>query len=226
MKYSLLAALLAFAQADLERVFHFTNTALSIQFNHALAPLIWGGLGIVLYHTLHQLRVVQQIYRRVTSINLYKLRPLYAFSTLSAQTAIGIGFIYYLWYLLVPMLFEIGISGFALFTVISLLTFARPLWGAHQLLVDEKDAKLGENGDRQRSAIAELHRRVDSGELTDIDSLHKTMASLELEHLTIDRISTWPWRQDTLRVVTAALFFPVIVWLMQRLLDRMLNPPV
>jgi len=203
---------------------HFADTALSLHFNHGLSLFIWGIIGVLFYHTVHQLRIVQQIYSRHSRIDLYTLGPVYAFSTLSAWTAIGIALIIYVWYGFAPPLFEFGLSGLVFFTGFSLLTFALPLQSARRLLVEEKDRQLIENGERQRTAVVELHRRVDAQELADMDNLNKTMASLELEHATLDRISTWPWKPETVRAVAAALFFPVVVWLMQWLLQRVLGP--
>jgi hypothetical protein len=185
--------------------------------------MIWAVVAVLVYHTVHQLRVVEEIYKRHTRIDLYTLRPLYRFSYLSAQTAVGISLIVYCWYLAAPTLFSVGFSGFLTFTLFSLLTFAWPLWGAHRLLEDEKDRMISANGERQRRAAAELHQRVDAGNTNDMDNLHKTLASLELEYTTLDRISTWPWRPETLRAVAAALLFPVIVWLTQWILQRILE---
>jgi hypothetical protein len=56
-----------------------------------------------------------------------------------------------------------------------------------------------------------------------MDNLNKTMASLELEHAALERTSTWPWRPETLRNLAAALFFPVMVWLTQWVLQRVLS---
>jgi hypothetical protein len=202
---------------------HFAETALSLHFNHGLTLLIGGILGVLVYHTLHQLRVVQDVYDRCSSIDLYKLRPIYAFSTLSAQTAVSIALIIYAWYAFAPLLFDIGVAGLVLVTGFSLLTFILPLLTARRLLIEEKYRQLGLNGERQRRAVTELHRRVDAGEMSDMDALNKTMASLELEHTILYRISTWPWERDTLRAVTAALFFPVVVWLTQWVLERVLG---
>jgi hypothetical protein len=202
---------------------HFSNTVLSLQFNHALSLFIWGVIGVSVYHTIHQLRVVQQIYKACSGIDLYKLRPLYAFSTLSGWTAVGIALIIYVWYLFAPSLFNIGIAGLVVFTSFALLTFVVPLWGARRLLVEEKEQHLSKNAERRRLLAAELHRRIDANEMTDMDNLNKTLASLELEYTAIDRISTWPWRTETVRTVTAALFVPVVVWLFQWILRRILE---
>ena len=202
--------------------FHFANTGLSLQINHAFGLIIGAIVGIEVYHTIHQLRIVQDIYRHCQIINLYALRPLYALAALSTRTALGIIFISYLWYVLAPMLFEISVAIFLLFTCYAFLVFMLPMRGIHRLLVAEKDQKLGENGEWQRAAAAELHRRLSAHEYAEMDSLNKAMASLELEHTALERISTWPWQPGTIRAVIAALLFPVVVWLMQWVLERFL----
>lgn len=202
---------------------HFADNVLSLNFNNVISLIVWAIVGVLVYHSLHQLRIVQQIYNRHPNVDLYNLRPLYAFSTLSAQTAVGIALIVYLWYLFAPLLFNIGLAGLLFFTGLALLTFVLPLWGARRLLVEEKDRRLTENGKRQRSAIAELHRRVDENELMDMDNLNKAIAGLESEQTALNRISTWPWKPETPRAVSAALLFPIIIWLMQWLLKRILE---
>ncbi len=202
---------------------HFTDTPLSLHFNQSLSLFIWAVVGVMVYHTLHQLRVVWEIYASTSGIDLYKLRPLYAFSTLSAWTAIGIGVMVYAWYLFAPLLFNIGIAGLIFFTGLSLLTFVLPLSGARHLLVDEKERQLSENRERQRLIRAEMHRRIDAFEITDMEDLSKAIATLELEHTAIDRVSTWPWKPETARTVTVTLFFPMVVWLTQLILRRVLE---
>jgi hypothetical protein len=204
---------------------HVTDSPVSVHVNHALSLVVWGIVWVVIYHTVHQLRIVQQIYDRCTTINLFNLRPLYAFSVLSAQTAVGLILIVYVWYAVAPVLFSLvnSLLGLLCFVGFALLTFVLPLRGAHRLLAEEKDRLLNENGARQRAAISELHRRVDAGEIVDMDNLNKTMASLELEHAALERVSTWPWRPETLRTVAAALLFPVMVWLTQWVLQRFLS---
>jgi hypothetical protein len=46
--------------------------------------------GAVVYHIIHQLRLVSHIYAEHAIINLFDLNPLYAFSSLTSQTAVGL----------------------------------------------------------------------------------------------------------------------------------------
>jgi hypothetical protein len=150
---------------------------------------------------------------------------LYAFSSLSARTAIGILAISYSWYATVPAIFGdvTGlITGLGLLAI-GVFTFVWPLLGVHNLLVEEKGRLLSDCAQRQEVAITKLHQRIDADQIERMDDLNKVMASLEIEHTTLRRISTWPWQPETLRWFVAALLFPVVVWLSQRLLERFLG---
>jgi hypothetical protein len=176
----------------------------------------------MVYHAVHQLNVVRQLYDRSIRIDLFMLRPLYAFSALSGLTVVGFGFVNSLWFILTPSLLLMNLLFFIVFIGMALLTFVLPMRGAHRLLEEEKERLLVENGERQRAMIAQLHRRIDTDDLTEMDNLNKTLTSLELERAALERISTWPWNPETPRAVVAALLFPVVVWLLQRVLERVL----
>ena len=49
----------------------------------------WALTGLYIYHAIHQLRIVTTIYAQHTHISLFTLGPLYAFSRLTALTAIA-----------------------------------------------------------------------------------------------------------------------------------------
>jgi hypothetical protein len=50
---------------------------------------------VMVYHTLHQLRMVSAIYTQHTRINVFEQGPLYVLSGLTARTAIGISIVTY-----------------------------------------------------------------------------------------------------------------------------------
>jgi hypothetical protein len=49
------------------------------------------------------------------------------------------------------------------------------------------------------------------------------MSSLEIELKILHEISTWPWAREAQRNLLLALMFPVIVWFLQRGLERLLG---
>jgi hypothetical protein len=84
-----------------------------------------GVAGAFIYHTIHQLRLVSHIYTSQAIVNLFDLSPLYAFSNLTSQTAIG--FIIYLsmWALTAPEFTSdpVGLGTTIFFSVIIIVTF-------------------------------------------------------------------------------------------------------
>jgi hypothetical protein len=70
-----------------------------------------------------------------------------------------------------------------------------------------------------------LVRQVDRRHRADAgaDRLNATQAALECGRSAIERIPTWPWRPETLRSVTAALILPVVIWLVQTGVQKLLG---
>lgn len=203
--------------------FRTTNLARGIDL--ALTVVMWWTIGAFIYHTAHQLRLVSRIYSEYTRVSLFGLVPLYAFSVLSARTAVGLLAPLYAWFLAIPDTF--GRTGNVILAIVGNglagLIFVWPLLGVHRLLDDEKERLLAETARRFEAARADLHTRLDQGQLDDIEKLIKGMDGLELDHKFLSRISTWPWAPDTPRWLVAALLFPLIVWLSQWLMQRLLG---
>ena len=116
--------------------------------------------------------------------------------------------------------FSLGVA--SLVTVLALATFAWPFLGVHRLLVEEKERLLGEASLRFEAAMVELHQRVDSGNLREMDDVYKAIAGLEIEQKTIDGIPTWPWQIETVRWLVTALVLPLVLWAIQYVLQRVL----
>jgi hypothetical protein len=186
-----------------------------------------GVAGLFGYHTLHQLRLINRIYTTGTQINLFDQHPLYAFSGLTARTAVG----------LVPAMYGLGATlpagggsaatllvalGFVSTLGLAVATFAWPLWGVHQLLAHEKARRLSAVQQRMEVALGELQHRVDTGELPGVSDLKNALDGLVTGQAALEKIPTWPWPPGTLRNLGAALLLPIVLWLITRLLERLL----
>jgi len=187
--------------------------------------LIYVLVAVLVYHTLHQLLMVNAIYTRHTHINLFQLGPLYALSGLTARTAIGIGIPTYVWFQ-TNSSSELGSSASniiqtVLLSIVIVLTFIWPLLGAHNLLEREKFRLEDEVTRRMESTVARLHSHADTGELTDFKALKEVLDGLVTEQGVIEKLRTWPWRTETARGVGVAFLLPIFIWVIQRVLERL-----
>jgi hypothetical protein len=194
----------------------------------AVALCAWALVSIFIYHALHQLRVVTTIYTHYTHINLFTLGPLYAFSRLTALTAIAPVPVFLLDYLGWPDPGHqpVTASTLALWVVFGLLsvgTFVLPLLGVHRLLAQEKARAQLALAARLQALLADLHQQVASHAATaDATTATKNLLdSLLAEQGLLNRVSTWPWAPETPRAVATALLLPVLVLILSEIVKRL-----
>ena len=201
-----------------------SSSVFFVRFFQAYFVLTEAISGTLVFHTVHQLRLISRIYASQARLNLYRLQPLYAFSVPAGLTSAGLILYTYAWFGTAPLLLSQPISRVlgVFFTAVAAMTFAWPLLGIHRRLAAEKKRLLAASAERFEATVAELHQRVDRGRLKAMDDLNKTLSSLEIEQAALRRVPTWPWEPGTLRSVIAALGLPIIIWLIQYLLGRVL----
>lgn len=187
----------------------------------------WVVFGAFLYHTLHQLRVINHIYNEHTRIDLFQIRPLYALSNLAALTAGSLAMISYGWLLVNPWLDRsdpLVLMPMFILLLFAVVTFVWPQLGIHRLQVAEKERLLDEASQRFKAAIDELHEKLDEGEHEAMMNLNMAMASLKIELNTLSKTPTWPWEPEVVRLLITALALPLGLWLIQLILQRTLSP--
>lgn len=188
--------------------------------------ILWWLLGTYLYHALHQLRLIDLIYTGQARINLFRAKPFYAFSVLSALTAGSLGMIIYGWLLVNPTINlndPLVLAWVILILLSALVAFLWPQLGMHRLQVLEQERLLDEAYLRLEVILSELHRRLDNGEYGLIGDVNSAITSLEMEVKAIKGIRTWPWEPETLQILVTALAFPLGLWLIQLILGRLLG---
>ena len=180
--------------------------------------------GPFFYHAIAQLRLVNSIYSNHTRINLFDLKPLYAFSKLTATTAIGLLIPVHGWMLINPDLLSdpLGLGMTVLITVLAVAIFVWPLVGAHQLMQTEKERLLRKLDLQFEAVFAMFNQRFNDGDLTATKGLDGTIASLEIQHARIQAIPTWPWRPETFRSVLTAIVLPLALRMLQFLVEQLL----
>jgi hypothetical protein len=185
----------------------------------------WWCFGAFAYHTLHQLRLINRIYTEYTRINLFRVSPLYAFSSVTAVTAVTLAIATYGWTALNPenLSDPVSIAVIFLITLLALVSFAWPLLGARRLMARERGQMLDEVSSRLRDAFVDLHQRLDDEKLNEVDDLIKAISILETERDTLNGISTWPWQPETLRFLVSALLLPLLLWVIQYVVQLVLG---
>jgi len=178
--------------------------------------------GAFFYHTIRQLRLVNTINSNYIRVSLFNLGPLQAFSKLTASTAVGLVAGAYAWMLINPELLADPVSlGFVgLISVLAVSVFVWPLLGAHRRMEMEKARMLHDIDLQFEAAFSKLNRRLGDDDYSAIERLNGIISSLEIQHRRIAAIPTWPWRPGTARFVLTAIALPLILTIVQLLVQQ------
>lgn len=183
---------------------------------------LWAVWGPLTYHTVRQLSLVNKIYTRHTHIDVFNLDPLYSFSWLTARTALSWIVVPYMFVLPVPGILSNALT-FAVFAfnlLLGAVAFIWPLLGAHRMIEAAKKERQREADLRFDALTAELHRRADRGEFDGMAGLNEAMEAVQRERDVLEKVRTWPWRGETINVLSTALLLPAVLWFITRLLEK------
>ena len=181
--------------------------------------------GVIIYHTIRQLRLVNSITSHRIRINLFQIGPLQAFSRLTASTAIGLVLFMNLWLLINPDLLADPVNiGFAAgFGIIIITVFVWPIYGIHRLIGAEKAKALQEIDLRLEEVFLKFDQHFREDDYPAIEILNGTISSLEIQRGRVDAVPTWPWKPGTIRSVMAAIALPLLLMLVQILVEQAFN---
>lgn len=174
------------------------------------------------------MRQVRRILARLTTIDLFQPGPIYAFSRLTARTGIVIVVLIAASLLAAPppsdtATFWLGWAPYLIVPpAIAVVAFVVPLWGMHGRLVAEKDRLQDDVERRLRAVLDEVNRDVDAVDLRRADGLNKTLATVLQQRAVIAGLPTWPWSLGTLRVFVTAILLPLLLYVVQQGLSRLL----
>jgi hypothetical protein len=180
-----------------------------------------------LFHTVHQLRVVTRIHRDLVHVDLFRLEPLYEMANLTAWTGIaifaamayGIGSLYVI---SAVQFSPVDAAVFIGFIVLAIASFVVPLVGLHGRIADEKARQRVLAGTALETAVAEVEARISRADYREMSALNDGLTAATSAFATISRVSTWPWRPDTLRGFVGALGLPVLIYAITAILSRFL----
>jgi hypothetical protein len=212
-------------------VFGSPNTYGSIVPQSALPPIILYILSVatvalifsLLLRIIRQVRILQDLYKQATNINLLHLDPAHAFARLTAKIGGGLIILLLLGVIYNPvMITGVNLWGFVVAGGSAVLIFILPLSGLRSRLIQEKVQRLKEISVLLQSTIEHIHEQAKNQNYTDVSEAKTTLSALMDERALIEKVSTWPWDTGTLRGFASTLILPIVLWLITRLLERFL----
>lgn len=194
-------------------------------FGVALSVLVNATSIVFVVHVLRQLRMINYINRHCVAVDLYNREPLYAFSILTATTAVSWIATAYVWVASYPggTADVVNMAYAVVFSALSLVTFIWPLWSIHRRLDEAKIAAIGDVVTAIRRSTQQLHVLVGSGRYDEVGPVGTALSHLRQELDALEKIPTWPWRPETARTVYTAIFLPMLLWFLTRLVERILT---
>lgn len=189
------------------------------------APL-WGltagALGIVVLHTVRQLRIVSRLSEIARSVDIFKPGPLNAFAKLTAVSAIGLIAFVVVFMLYTPDQPFAYVVQEAMLLLVAAGSFVLPLRVMHNRLVAEKSRLMEASQDRLKKVLARLHQAVDDDDLSRAEQLRQTLAAVLAERDVLSRLHTWPWSAGTFRGFASVLLLPIALILFTQVIDRII----
>jgi len=186
--------------------------------------VVFTGTWALVYHSIHQLRVIGRAHRYVASIALVHLERSHAFASVTAATGLALLALGYGGLATIPdSLSNPQALGWAVLTTVAAVAcFFVPLNGIHELIAAEKSRRFEAVDLILDRVLADLHLRAERGDVSDASAINDQISSLLAERDVLGRVSTWPWSPGTLRGFGAAIVLPIALWLVFRVLDQLL----
>lgn len=210
-------------------VYRYSTTGFGAVFEFSvLACLTWSIVFVFLFHGIRQLRMVAELYGSSWTIELFDRGPAYAFSRFAAHTGIGTLLVGYAWLAMYPRdadgsAFGLVVATVGLAILVALASFLLPLWGAHQRLRLEKEARMRSAHQTWEAAVERVASSVQAGDFAAAQAAATAVTAAEQTLDRIGRISTWPWQPATLRGFLTAVFLPLFIWAIQQVMASRLG---
>jgi hypothetical protein len=178
----------------------------------------------LLIRSIRQLRMVGGLHARSRNINLLQLDPARSFSVLTSRTGIGVILLLLVTYAAEPLAFgsPASVTLSVATVIVAIGIFVLPIMGIQNRIEQEKDRELHKIDELLQSATDRLHNQVGSDNYGAMGDIRHAIEALTHERDLVLGVSTWPWNPRTLRGFASALLLPIFLWLVTRLLERIL----
>ena len=199
------------------------RTLLPVVYQVVAQSFVIATIVVLLVQIIRQLRLVSELHQQAKEIDLFQLAPVHAFAGLTARAGIGL----VIFVAFNTLLESSNISAAPFYVIVAvgavaIAVFVLPLLGMRNRLKAEKARLLSVTNESIKVTIGRIHGQVDADDYDDIGGLNTAMSALVVERGIIESISIWPWEASTLRGFATTLLLPVFLWLVTRLLERLI----
>ncbi len=183
---------------------------------------------VLLLQLTRQMWHIRRTMARSAVVDVFRPGPLHAFSRLTSRTGVILLALTGSSLLVLPASFlteEAFVITWLPYLVVPPLiataAFVVPLYGMHGRLIAEKERQQGQTEERLQGLFDEINRDVDARDLASADALNKSLMSLLQQRDVLAKLPTWPWSTATLRGFVTAIFLPLALFLIQRVLSQL-----
>ena len=203
----------------------------SPEINYAFPEFVFFSAGLTLamafvsfYWIIRQLGMIHRVIKQVDWVDIYNLHSFYGLSRLTASISVAIVAIAFLNYFShVPQHIEskFAVVFYVSFLMLALAIFILPLTEIHRRLRNEKIRLLKIVNTQIEDTFEKVRADIRSNELDQMPSLQMGIEIMLREKTLLEAIPTWPWAPSTFRGFIATVFSPLILRLVQQLMERL-----
>jgi len=195
------------------------------------AVLVFEGLiaymtgSAIYYYSLRLLYLVNRTVKKIRRFNVFRPDPVYAFARVTSLVGVSWMIMLTITLLLFPTPFVEGMVLALLILQVGLgvAAFVLPLWFVHRRLESEKLRLLEEFHRQVEQTTGRLHRCLDEDDMVPVTQLKDAMLGLSAEREILNALPTWPWRPGTLAGFLSATLLPILLFVLQVAIGRLLG---
>lgn len=169
---------------------------------------------------------IRNLFSELVNLDLYDLSSIYELPSVAAKAGL---FYLPIWYVNLAFNLETAISAPIFLAVTSfaslipMAAFLYPFGALSRRLAVQKKEEIAKVSLQLKQAYGQVSKDIDKGRLAKMADMQAAISNLNSHKDFLDSISAWPWKQGTFRLTLTAVFLPIVVWLMQQILDRVLG---
>lgn len=180
---------------------------------------------MILARMMRQAAYMREFYEKI-KVNLFKPRAIYALSSFAAFSSAAVILLVYVLVLAAFPAFILTPLGIAVQLLVFLaagMLFFVPLSGINARMKQAKQELLDSVNEDLRLLHERIHAAARSQDHVALDKLQRPLSTLMDSREMLRSFPTWPWQPNTLRNLLAPLLLPVIVFLIQLLVTRLVE---